>query len=350
MMLCLLATVVPVHAQHVWYNDPGKGDVMSMDVCVNQTATTTYYETLGWNQGGDGGGYTGIQSTPGGASWIFSVWNPASVKNANVTVVYGDPDGKTEPFGGEGTGQHYLNLKQGWKVGKWYRTVVRTWPSEDTKGTLFGMWGYDYETQTWTHHATFLFPVPGVNFNYGAMGFLENYGGTAKDQVRSVQFGNGWKRTLDGKWHAFTKGTADKDGQYEVTDNSFVLQTGGTPITGFKNPLTVIAPPAPDLGTCSLAVVAVTYSPDKKHATVHWQLLPGSTPQFKYEINVVDTGNDNKAVKTISVIGADTSDAIIDIGDISVPPSHLCYGVTVTDIFDQRSNTKWTFAGSGAGD
>ena len=41
--------------QHLWYNDPGVGDIMSLDVRVVQTAETTYFETLGWNEGGEGG-------------------------------------------------------------------------------------------------------------------------------------------------------------------------------------------------------------------------------------------------------------------------------------------------------
>ena len=49
-------------SQHIWYNDDGPGDLMLNDVYVDSSASTTYYETLGWNQGGVAGGYTGMKS------------------------------------------------------------------------------------------------------------------------------------------------------------------------------------------------------------------------------------------------------------------------------------------------
>ena len=47
------------YGQHIWYNDKGSGDMMLNDVYIDSTASTSYYETLGWNQGGVAGGYTG---------------------------------------------------------------------------------------------------------------------------------------------------------------------------------------------------------------------------------------------------------------------------------------------------
>ncbi|MDB6002054.1 MAG: hypothetical protein JWP52_3753, partial [Rhizobacter sp.] len=53
--LALAAAAVPTAAcaQHLWYNDRGPGDLMLLDVNVQASALTTYFETLGWNQGGD---------------------------------------------------------------------------------------------------------------------------------------------------------------------------------------------------------------------------------------------------------------------------------------------------------
>jgi len=48
-----------VSSQHIWYNDDNSGDILINEVMVVNTSTTTYYETLGWNQGGVAGGYTG---------------------------------------------------------------------------------------------------------------------------------------------------------------------------------------------------------------------------------------------------------------------------------------------------
>jgi hypothetical protein len=52
-------TLHVVISQHIWYNDNGTGDIMINEVLVTDTSTTSYYETLGWNQGGVAGGYTG---------------------------------------------------------------------------------------------------------------------------------------------------------------------------------------------------------------------------------------------------------------------------------------------------
>ena len=56
----LLSRSTVVKCQHIWYNDNGSGDILINEVMVDSTATTSYYETLGWNQGGVAGGYTGM--------------------------------------------------------------------------------------------------------------------------------------------------------------------------------------------------------------------------------------------------------------------------------------------------
>ena len=44
------------------YSDDGNpGDILINQVSIQNTDSTTYYETLGWNQGGLAGGYTGIE-------------------------------------------------------------------------------------------------------------------------------------------------------------------------------------------------------------------------------------------------------------------------------------------------
>jgi|GEM_PF-7093998 len=63
----VVSLVTTSSAQHLWYNDPGiAGDLLAGSVKVDVTAPYTYYEVLGWNQGGLGGGYTGIQDNGGG--------------------------------------------------------------------------------------------------------------------------------------------------------------------------------------------------------------------------------------------------------------------------------------------
>ena len=66
---------------------------MQIMVNVSNTAPTTYYETLGWNQGENAGGYTGIQTaqdmTP---YYIFSLWNPTTT-GESIQPVYVNPEG-----------------------------------------------------------------------------------------------------------------------------------------------------------------------------------------------------------------------------------------------------------------
>ena len=51
-------------AQHIWYTDDGyPGDILINEVFIRNSSSTTYYETLGWNQGGVAGGYTGSMLT-----------------------------------------------------------------------------------------------------------------------------------------------------------------------------------------------------------------------------------------------------------------------------------------------
>ena len=57
--LLYLSLACIVTPQHIWYNDAEAGDIMINEVMVVNTSSTTYYETLGWNQGGVAGGYTG---------------------------------------------------------------------------------------------------------------------------------------------------------------------------------------------------------------------------------------------------------------------------------------------------
>ena len=57
--ISIALTILTVQSQHIWYNDKGTGDIMINEVLVTDTSTTSYYETLGWNQGGIAGGYTG---------------------------------------------------------------------------------------------------------------------------------------------------------------------------------------------------------------------------------------------------------------------------------------------------
>src|SRR5579862_6982587 len=93
-------------AQALWWNNPGCGDIIEIMVYVSDTATTSYYETLGWNNGQNGAGYTGIQTDNNmNPLYIFSLWNPTD-STLPILPVYVNSEGSVSAFGGEGTGVH----------------------------------------------------------------------------------------------------------------------------------------------------------------------------------------------------------------------------------------------------
>jgi hypothetical protein len=278
-----------VFAQHLYYNDPGSGDIMALDIKVDATASKTYYETLGWNNSADGGGYTGIQSTPNGPTFIFSIWDPLNAPGQPITAVYQKPGSKTEPFGGEGTGLHYLDTTLGWSVGTPVKMIVRTWPYKGH--TYFGMWSFDQGTGVWTHHTTFDFPEAGMNFNSYANSFLENYAGEDLQSTRLAYYYNGWKRTAAGQWYPFTRAVADQDKEFGVSHNRFFLQTG-TPAPSVPSPIYVTASgDRPAIPPTQIQNPSATYDATSNSVSMSWQTSSNSGPQFSYTVSLVSASS-----------------------------------------------------------
>ena len=332
----VLASCRPVFGQaaaHLWYNDPGPGDLMLLDVKVTSTAVTTYYESLGWNQGGEAGGYTGIQSHPNGNAYIFSIWDPVAVKGIPIKAVYSKPGSTIARFGGEGTGLRYLDFSTGWTRGKPVTSAVKSWPYKGH--TYFGMWTRDSATSMWTHHATFDFPVAGVKFNYGAMSFIENWTGQDAMRRRRAEFFNGWKRS-DGKWSAFTIGEADPTGAFGVTASKrYFLQTGGTPVVGFKNPLkSPTLSTAPSLPAAQVTQVSTAWDKVARKLNVAWIVSNTGAPQFSYRIQIKNLTT-NTTIATVNVIAPETRSFKFDLSKISSLPDRVRATVTITDLIDR---------------
>lgn len=322
-MTAVLATP-SVFAQHLYYNDPGSGDIMALDVQVDATAQTTYYETLGWNNGADGGGYTGIQSTPNGPQFIFSIWDPLNAPGQNIKAVYQKPGSKVEPFGGEGTGLHYIDATLGWKVGTPVKMLVRTWPYNGH--TYFGMWSFDQGTGKWTHHTTFDFPESGMSFNTYANSFLENYGGLDQQSTRLAYYFNGWKRTTAGQWYPFTRASADEDKEFGVSNNRFFLQTG-TPAPSVPSPIYVKARgDKPAISPTQIQNPAAIYDATSNSVSVNWQTSDNAGPQFSYAVALISSAN--------GAVVASTSDIAPDARSASLV---VPQGTTVAQLNAQLS-------------
>src|SRR6478752_3940162 len=122
-------------------------DIWMNSVNVQTTATCTYYSTMGWNTGQEGGGYCGIQDHPNGKVFIFSIWDPSN--HLPIVGAHVGPGTEISNFGGEGTGLKSLNFALGWSPNTWYNLVTRAW--QYNGHTFFGFWSQDMSTSIWTH-------------------------------------------------------------------------------------------------------------------------------------------------------------------------------------------------------
>ncbi len=221
---------------HLGWQAP-KGDLFYNEVRILESTTNTYFCVGGFNHG-----YFGLQDFGGRKPKvvIFSVWDPgkqddpASVAKTNrVELLYKDPAVRVGRFGGEGTGgQSFLDFD--WKIGVVYRLLVQS-TVEDNR-TAFAGYLYDDAKQSWRHLVTFRTPTGGVPLN-GYYSFIEDFrrDGRSPSERRVAEFGNGWVRTVDGRWTELTRArfTADPtplmniDSGAAKTPGWFFLQTGG---------------------------------------------------------------------------------------------------------------------------
>lgn len=103
--LCILAlTQNSAISSYLNIDDYDKyGDILIRTVRAPISSKTTYYCTLMFNAGAEGGGYTGIQDSPDNGRtfyYIFSLWDPSNKEKITAPYVY--PGTKVENFGGEG--------------------------------------------------------------------------------------------------------------------------------------------------------------------------------------------------------------------------------------------------------
>lgn len=335
-------------AQHVWWNNSGCGDIMQMMVNVSSadTATTTYYETLGWNQGANAGGYTGIQSTNSGPAIIFSLWNPVTPVTKQITAAYVNPTGVFKPFGGEGTGYQYLNYNAGWSLNSWYLQFVRAWQYKGD--TYFGMWLYDVTNKSWMHHITMDYPLPNVSFCTGTVSFLENYGGTVPSTYRHVNLTGGWKRLASGAWEALNKASVDgalTNYGSAVLDgyNSVFMQTGVSTNNNFDKyniNFSNVLPPF-NTTTCTKYVSSQSsvVNTTNKTLTYTWQINPSQNPQFAYELNLINKTT-HAIIQTVKDVNPEARSVVFT--NVTQPLSNLVVMANITDIYDiAHSNTGW---------
>jgi len=334
-------------APYLWYSDgapTGDGDMLTIRTQVTITTPTTYYETLGWNQGIEGGGYTGIQDSGAlGRNFIFSLWDPTHTSQA-TTAVYTTPGGQVSRFGGEGTGLHYLNYLYGWKTNQWYRFVVRRW---DYHGdTYFGLWTLDETAGFWTHHITMDFPEASIMFVCCPNSFLEDWSGASGQNRRRFSTQDGWQRHAGTGWAPFSAATFDlgppqagnpygsaADGG--VQQNAFYLESGGATTNTNPSGTTLdvtVSGSSPGVTPGAVVLTSAYYDASTQALTVAWAPDPARAPFFSYDIRVFDNPG---LTGTPLATAADISPSTRSVS-IPVPQSSNQYFVSMsaTDIFD----------------
>ena len=189
-------------SSHLVFDDNFEGDILINEVRVPKSgmAMYTYYETLGWRGGASG--YAGIQVHPRGNNFIFSIWDHKD-HTAPIKAVHRGPGTITQKFGGEGTGLKSWNFELGWEHNTWYTLVSRSWAVGDH--TFYGFWAQSGKTKKWTHLVTMDVAVKKAFFKGGTDAFIEDWLETGKN-VRTTNLRGGWKRKLNGDWHAFQSG------------------------------------------------------------------------------------------------------------------------------------------------
>src|SRR5206468_5541971 len=102
--------------------------------------------------------------------------------------------------------------------------------------STFAAYLYLNDKKEWKHLATFKTTAAHTNLK-GLYSFVEDFrrDGKSADEIRRARYGNGWVRTLDGKWNPLLKArftgdatpTENNDAGVSPEDD-FYLATGGT--------------------------------------------------------------------------------------------------------------------------
>ena len=347
-------------SSHMVFDDNFPGDIIINEVRVPKDghAMYTYYEALGWR--GKGAGYAGIQVHPRAHNFIFSIWDHKEHK-APIKALHRGPGTETQKFGGEGTGLKSWNFKLGWKTGVWYTLVSRCWP--DGENTNFGFWSRAGDTKKWTHLVTMSVAAKDAKFEGRTDAFIEDWLNTGKN-ARTTHLRGGWKRTVNGRWHAFKSakysvnywdldagkrsfnyrtnwngGVANKSGR------AFYFMTAGGKQTRAtaKNPSTheiMRKKSKPEFRTTMVKAVGVKRVGDTLELV--WDNDSQTAPQFSYEVELFLTENGIGSPATV-IKRQEAHTRSLDLVAVAKKfklERYRSLRFRVTDIFDRTTEPK----------
>ena len=345
-------------SSHMVFDDHFPGDIIINTVRVPKSgaAMYTYYEALGWR--GTGAGYAGLQVHPRAHLYLFSIWDHKD-HTAPIRAVYRGANTETVGFGGEGTGLKSWNFKLGWDTDVWYTLVARNWPVD--QHTHYGFWVRDGSTRIWTHLVTMDVATPHARFEGGTDAFIEDWSNTGK-HARTSQLRRGWKRKLDGSWHAFAQTRysvnawdlepgkrsyhfrrnfnggiqRDRDGSYYfMTAGGGQTEPTTTNPARFKITREQMAPQYPAL---VWKRASAEMGPDNR-LKVTWEVNPTSTPPFAYRLRLLDSPRADRALADLSVTEPHARSAHLTLPELKRKRRVYYIQLAAVDLFDRPSKT-----------
>ena len=288
-------------------DDDFRGDIRIKEVRVPAEGLTayTYWCSLGWADG-NVSGYGGMQYTPDGFQYRYSIWNDSAV------VAWKDTGMQTSTFGGEGTGVTSWTYAYPWKTGAWVVLADRAWDQGGRTSFAFAV--RDPVAGIWRHLVTWDVPRIRARFGGRSYNFLEDWSGTGQN-YREFHSRRGWKRDASSlRWfsidretfslydadtlpggpcttykHAWAAGTrTDGDGKpYWYMGAGGSVQCTWNLGAAFDIPRSATAP-SQDYGVLKIASFRAEPDAAAARLVVSWTVDSTTVPQFSTRIEVRD--------------------------------------------------------------
>lgn len=363
-------------AQYLGYDAfvGGELDIYTIDFCTDDAPIYTYYALCNFWMSLDGlrsqpdfaelpntemntmagAAYAGLQTHESGPAAIMSFWHIEYIDTdgqrqlIEARRLY-PAGGKTNKFGGEGTGTNYFTNID-WEPSHWYRMVIRCWDDADTNTTLVGQWLCDLESGEWTLISYFDTGCPDSGINYVSQ-FLEDWSEDTNDQVRSWKLKNIYGREKKtALWHSldnetimpFDFGWQTGGYEYGVKDNCFWGKTCGTGrdmkegVTEeeLRHVFRISQPNKPELPETAEPELTLTAANGTVHA--EWN-FGGSAPQCTAYIEITD--GSGEAAASVAIPRPEARNAELN----GLAAGKYTVRLTVTDIWGQASTIQQSF-------
>lgn len=361
-VVCILNTNAQNSAisSHFVFNGKGAADIISMEVRVPVKGVTecTYYEVLGWS--GYAGGYAGIQQSPYGRNYIFSIWDNDRQRNP-IKAVYTGHGTTTEPFGGEGTGLKSWNFSIPWETDAWYAMNARCWPVGNH--THYGYWIREGVSGEWKHLVTMDVDLDNLSFPTENDAFLEDWSSTGQNR-REMHMRHSWRRTKTGQWVASQSGKHqvnywdyddetkrsynyksnwDAGIESDETGTYYKMITGGTSTvnsvvngTTFNVPISGLRPDYVPGETSNLVAYYTGF-----HLNLSWDIVKTKLPQFSYRVKIYE--NADFSGTPIYSFQTGTPHERVFKTEFKQNPGKYYGQFTMVDLYDHEHVTNFSF-------